>query len=208
VPDLDTVRDELTLRAVRGLGIAHPRWAPDYYRLPKTGMAGRLARLAAEGRLQTVEVEGWDVPGYVHPERAALLDEVAGGRLVAEHTALLSPFDPLVWDRERARSLFGFDYSIECYLPAEKRKYGYFSLPILWRGLLAGRLDAKAHRKDGLMEIKSLYLEPGVSLSDALVADLGAALRGFAAWHGTPEVAVRRSEPEAAAGALAAAANG
>ena len=77
-------------------------------------------------------------------------------------TTLLSPFDPVVWDRRRALELFGFDYRIECYTPAPKRRYGYFTLPILHRGALIGRLDPKAHRKDGIFEVKALYIEPGV----------------------------------------------
>ena len=80
------------------------------------------------------------------------------------YTTLLSPFDPLVWDRDRARTLFNFDYTIECYLPQGKRKYGYFSLPILHNGALIGRLDAKAYRKEGLFEVRSLHMEPGVKL--------------------------------------------
>jgi uncharacterized protein YcaQ len=109
--------------------------------------------------------------------------------------ALLSPFDPIVWDRRRARELFGFDYKIECYTPAPQRIYGYFSLPILWRDRLVGRLDAKAHRKDGLFEVRSLHLEPGTTPDDDLVSDLAATLQDCAEWHGTPAVSVSRSEP-------------
>ena len=72
----------------------------------------------------------------------------------SELTTLLSPFDPIVADRRRAGELFGFDYQIECYTPAAKRRYGYFSLPILHRGALVGRLDPKAHRKQGIFEVK------------------------------------------------------
>jgi len=111
-------------------------------------------------------------------------------------TTLLSPFDPLVWDRERAREVFGFDYRLECYTPAPKRTYGYFTLPILRRGSLVGRLDPKAHRREGVFEVKALYLEPGVDVSDELIADLASSLRECAAWHRTPKVVVRRSEPK------------
>ena len=76
-------------------------------------------------------------------------------------TTLLTPFDPLVWDRSRVKALFDFDFLLECYLPEAKRKYGYYTLTILHRGALAGRLDAKAHRQAGIFEIKALYLEPG-----------------------------------------------
>ena len=98
--------------------------------------------------------------------------------------------------------MFGFDYTIECYTPAPKRRYGYFTLPILCRGALIGRLDPKAHRKEGLFEVKALHLEPGVPLTEELIADLAGALRECAAWHGTPRVAVRRSDPPEVARAL------
>ena len=75
------------------------------------------------------------------------------------HATLLSPFDPVVWDRERASELFGFDYTLECYTPEPKRRYGYFVLPILVGNRLVGRLDAKAHRREGVFEVKALYLE-------------------------------------------------
>jgi len=91
--------------------------------------------------------------------------------------------------------VFGFDYRIECYTPAPKRRYGYFTLPILRRGQLIGRLDPKAHRKEGRLEIKALHLEPGVPVSGELVADIAGTLREFAEWHATPTVEVRMSDP-------------
>jgi uncharacterized protein YcaQ len=135
------------------------------------------------------------VSAYVHPERLGLLEKAASGKLEPVLTTLLSPFDPLVWDRQRARDLFNFDYTIECYTPAAKRRYGYFTLPILHRGRFVGRLDPKAHRAQGLFEVKSIHLEPGVKVTPELVTDLADALRGLAAWHGTPEVVVRQSDP-------------
>jgi uncharacterized protein YcaQ len=91
--------------------------------------------------------------------------------------------------------MFGFDYRIECYTPALKRRYGYFTLPILRRGQLIGRLDPKAHRTEGRLEIKALHLEPGVPVTSELVADIAGTLREFAAWHATPTVEVRLSDP-------------
>jgi uncharacterized protein YcaQ len=129
-------------------------------------------------------------PAYVHPQNRGLLEDAVAGGLGATYTALLSPFDPLVWDRARARALFNFDYTIECYTPAAKRKYGYFTLPILHRGRLVGRLDPKAHRKDGLFEVKALHFEPGVDVTDDLRAALMSALEGLAAWHGLERVVV------------------
>ena len=87
----------------------------------------------------------------------------------------LAPFDPVVWDRARALDLFGFDYRIECYTPAAKRQYGYFTLPILHQNGLIGRLDAKAHRQTKLFEVRALHLEPEVALDDELLDALTAA---------------------------------
>jgi uncharacterized protein YcaQ len=92
--------------------------------------------------------------------------------------------------------MFGFDYRLECYTPAPKRVYGYFTLPVLSRGALVARLDAKAHRQDGLFEVKSIYLEPGVRADEEMTADIAGAIRECAAWHRTPDVVVRASEPK------------
>jgi hypothetical protein len=124
-----------------------------------------------------------------------LLKRAQRSALRAAYTTLLSPFDPVVWDRARASALFGFDYTLECYTPERKRHYGYFVLPILRRGQLVGRLDAKAHRSDGVFEIKALFLEPGVEIDAALSADVARAIQACADWHGTPRVVVRRGNP-------------
>lgn len=123
-----------------------------------------------------------------------LIDRASKGELRATHTCLLSPFDPVVWDRKRALDFFDFDYRLECYTPEPKRQYGYFTLPILRRGKLIGRVDAKAHRKEGVMEIKSLYLEENINVSDALTKDIAKTLRAFADWHATPEIRLTRCD--------------
>ncbi|HET9495237.1 MAG TPA: crosslink repair DNA glycosylase YcaQ family protein [Chloroflexia bacterium] len=194
-PPIDEVKRALTLKAVRALGVTPREWVPDYFRTVVAGTEKLLKKLAGEGQLLTVEVEGWKNPGYVHPDNAALLESAAAGGLTPALTTFLSPFDPLVWDRTRCKAMFDFDYRIECYTPEAKRRYGYFTLPILRRGQLIGRLDAKAHRGDGLFEVKSLHLEPGVRPDDALIDDVAGALLECAAWHNTPEVVVRRSDP-------------
>jgi uncharacterized protein YcaQ len=154
-----------------------------------------VAALAGEGLLLSVLVEGWKEPALVHPENRKLLKDAIADKLKPELTTLLSPFDPLVWDRARARVMFDFDYRLECYTPAPKRRYGYFTLPILHKGTLAGRLDAKAHRKDGLFEVKSLHLEPHARVNHEMVAGLAGAIKEFAGWHKTPSVVVRLTEP-------------
>jgi uncharacterized protein len=194
LPPFEQVRRELALKAVRALGVTTARWVADYFRTRKQETIPLVKALAGEGALLRVEVEGWSEEGYIHPDNAGLAGTAASG-LRPKLTTLLSPFDPLVWDRARALAMFGFDYRIECYTPAPKRRYGYFTLPILRRGELIGRIDPKAHRKEHRFEVKALHLEPGVPVSDELVADIAGALRECAAWHGTPAVDVRWSDP-------------
>jgi uncharacterized protein YcaQ len=199
------IRRAQILRAVRALGVAQARWVADYFRSGKRFTDDDLQPLVDSGELARVSVKGWAECGYVHRDHAELLEQARRGRLRATHTALLSPFDPVVWDRERASTMFGFDYTIECYTPQPKRRYGYFVLPILRRGRLVGRLDAKAHRDGGPFEVKKLYLENGVKADAGLIADLAGAIRACAAWHDTPRVVIEHSEPAALLGNLRAA---
>ena len=192
-PNEQEVRRTLALKAVRALGVAPARWIPDYFRTPKKGAAGLLEELADEGELVRAGIEG--EPAYVHPDNARLAEKILSGELRSSVTTLLSPFDPVVWDRARALELFDFEYKIEVYTPAARRRYGYYSLPILHNGALVGRLDAKAHRKQGTFEIKAIHLEPNTPVNDDLISGLSGALRDCAGWHGTPEVLVRRSDP-------------
>jgi uncharacterized protein YcaQ len=200
--DANEIRREHALRAVRALGIAQARWIADYFRSGRRYSDADLQSCVDTGELRRVAVKGWDVSGYVHRDHAGLLDRAQRGRLRATHTALLSPFDPVVWDRARASAMFGFDYTLECYTPAPKRRYGYFVLPILRRGRLVGRLDAKAHRVDGMFEVKKIFLEPEAKIDHALVNDMSVAIQASADWHEAPRVVVRRSDPKGLAGPL------
>lgn len=193
----------LLLRTCKALGAIRADWAADYYRLPRRPYTEALHALADAGELVPARVEGWKHDAFVHRDYATLADDAANGTLASTVTTLLSPFDPVVWDRKRAVALFDFDYAIECYVPAHKRKYGYFVLPILNRGKLIGRVDAKAHRTQGVFEVKSLHLEPGVRTSGRLVTDLRRALQRCADWHGTPELKIGDAPGELAAALLA-----
>jgi hypothetical protein len=204
-PTLAETYRALVRRSVQALGIARPAWVWDYFRLSKRVVQNELAGLVAEGELCEVAVEGWPEPALVLRENLAVLEAAASGRLAARYTTLLSPFDPLVWHRERARQLFNFDYSIECYLPAPKRIYGYFCLPVLHNGALVGRLDAKAYRKEGFFEVKSFYFEEGIEPTAELAEAVGAAIRRCAAWHATPEVRLLACRPASFAPLLSAA---
>ena len=195
--DADSARREYLLGAVRALGITQARWIADYFRTGKMYKDADVERFVESGELLRVTVRGWELPAYVHRDNLALLQRAQRNGLRAGYTTLLSPFDPVVWHRERASTLFGFDYRLECYTPAPKRRYGYFVLPILHAGRLVGRLDAKAHRADGVFEVKALYLEAGEHGDAALAASIAAAIHACAAWHGTPRVTLRRSDPPA-----------
>ena len=193
MPSREEGARSLALMAVRALGIARAGWIADYFRTKRPHVSPEA--LVAEGALLRVQVAGWDEPGYVHPDHLALAREAAAGQLQPTLTSVLSPFDPIVWDRRRALDLFDFDYRLECYTPAEKRRYGYFTLPILRRGALVGRVDAKAHRREGVFELKSLVLEPGVRLSERFTRDIAGALARCARWHGCPALRVTRTDP-------------
>jgi uncharacterized protein YcaQ len=202
LPSADEVRRTLVLNAVRALGVARAKWVADYFRMDKTSTKKLPERLADSGDLLRVSVDGWSEPGYVHPDHAATARAAAEGRIKPVLTTLLSPFDPLVWDRGRASEMFGFEYRIEVYTPAPKRVYGYYVLPILHRGRLIGRLDPKAHRKEGVFEVRKIHFEPGVRLTDRLIREVAAAIQDCARWHGTPRVELRASDPTEAAARL------
>jgi uncharacterized protein YcaQ len=197
-------RHEFIVGGVRALGVTQARWIADYFRMAKKQKDEELEPFIESGELVRIDVRGWDRPGYAHRDNLPLIQRAQRSRLRATYTTLLSPFDPIVWDRDRASVMFGFDYTIECYTPAPKRKFGYFVLPILRRGALVGRLDAKAHRADGVFEVKAIYLETGIGPDDELVDDIARAVDTCARWHRTPKVIVRRSDPPSLAKTLRA----
>lgn len=202
LPSAEEARRALVLKAISALGVTKARWVADYFRTNMRETLATVEALAGEGRLLSIEVEGWKEPGFVHPDNLKLLKAAGSGSLKMERATLLSPFDPVVWDRARARLMFDFDYRLECYTPEAKRRYGYFTLPLLWRGSLIGRIDAKAHRKEGVFEIKQLHMEPRVRLQAEMLDDIAAALNECAAWHRTPEIIIRQSDPKGVAARL------
>lgn len=200
MPDWDDKRDLLSPEAAeaqmlrnsaRSLGIFRPQWLADYYRLRRPKLPELMAAWQEEGLIVAVNV-GSLGPMWVHRDRFADLEAALDGRLTATHSAVLSPFDPLVWDRARAEQLFDFRYRLECYTPAPKRQFGYFVLPLLRRGRLIGRMDCKMHRRSGVLEIISLYLEEDVRVSIALEHDLIQALNDFARWQGAERITITR----------------
>jgi len=142
-----------------------------------------------------VTVEGKVDPFYVHHERVAMVKAMMAGDGKPSLTTFLSPFDPLVSDRDRALELFSFDYRLESYTPAKDRIYGYFCLPILHRGHLVGRIDPKLHRREKRLEIKNIHLEPEIEIDSSLVESLHSTLTRFASWHGANTIEVTASNP-------------
>ncbi len=197
LPTAEHVHTRFIEKSVMALGVSQARWLHDYFRIKPRLKDADLDVLVEQGLVCRVPVQGWSAPGYVHTAHAGLLKKALGGKLTATHTTVLSPFDPVVWDRERTSAMFEFDYRIECYTPQAKRRYGYFALPILHRGQLIGRLDAKAHRTLGVFEVKALFIQPGVQLDEASVLDVAQAIVRCATWHATPLVKIVRTAPVA-----------
>ena len=184
-------------------------WKPDKLRLETLFTAGEIMVKRRENFHRVYDVRERVLPPHflddeAVPSRDAVefawtlanaLKAAQNGKLRPTRCSLLSPFDPLVWDRERVLKMFNFDYRIECYTPEAKRKYGYFTLPILVRGELVGRVDTKAHRADKLFEVRALHLEDGVTATESLAADIAGAVNRCALWHQTPTVRVSRTAP-------------
>ena len=185
----------LALKTVRALGITKARWVPDYFKRPVKGTAELLERLVGEGLLLRCEVEGWEVPGYIHPDHAQLARRAMRGAVRHDATTLLSPFDPVVWDRARLLDLWDFHYRIEVYTPVARRRYGYYTLPILHQGRMVGRLDPKAHRATGVLEIRQIHLEAGIEPTPDLAKGLASALTSFATWQNLTTVEILHSDP-------------
>lgn len=194
-PDPKDARRQLLLASARALGVATAKDIVSYFLLGM-GVAGTserttygkvttaaklVAALAAEGQLQEVRVQGWDKPAYLHPNAEAPVP--AGG------CRFLSPFDSLLWERERTERLFGFRYRSEIYTPAPKREFGYYVLPMLLDESIVGRMDLKADRATGRLLVLGAYAENGVTSSTIAEPAAQEVIR-LAAWLELDEINV------------------
>jgi hypothetical protein len=180
-PAEEDAQRELIRIAARALGVATEPDLGDYFRLPRAASKARVAELAEAGELVPVTVDGWAAPAYLWPE-ARRPRRVAG-------RALLSPFDSMIFFRDRTERLFGFRYRIEIYTPAAARVHGYYVLPFLLGDALVGRVDLKSDRQAGVLRVQSAFAEPGADRA-RVAPELGEELRLTAAWLGLDRVEV------------------
>jgi hypothetical protein len=180
-PDEADAQRQLLLRSAQALGVATEKDLRDYFRLDPADSRTRLAELLENGDLLAVQVQGWDKPAYC-------AGEPKPPRRV-NASALLSPFDSLVWERARTERLFDFHYRLEIYTPAHKRVYGYYVLPFLHDERLVARVDLRAERAHGRLAVHALHEEKH-GLDEAGCVALAGELRRLADWLGLPEVAL------------------
>ncbi len=174
VDDVEAVR-ELTLRAATALGVATEADIRDYFRLRPGQSKSAIADLVATGELEPVQVDGWTAPAYLRAGQPVPRAD--------RGTALLCPFDPLIFFRPRIERLFGFHYRIEIYTPAAKRRFGYYVWPLLLDGDLVARVDLKADRSAGVLQVIGAFIEPGQDarrVADAMAGEL----QTMATWLG------------------------
>ena len=143
---------ELYLWAASAMGVASARDIQDYFRTRSANTPTLLAELVEEGLLRKVAVEGWGLESFA-PSDFGTLKQISP-------TCLLSPFDPITWNRERLRRIFNFDYKLEIYKPKSKREFGYYVMPFMHNGQIVARVDLANRRQTGVLEILGAFCEP------------------------------------------------
>lgn len=189
-PSIEEFTRHLILRSLKSMGIAYAKEIAWNGRLVKHNVKAELKKMVEEGAVLEVEVEGLKGPLYMHPTYQSKKTSLSGDVFI------LSPFDSLNVFRHRLRDFFDFDYQIECFVPQPKRKYGYFSLPILAGDTFIARMDSKAERKERNLIIHNLHFEPG-KLSKVIEEKLIEAIRSFAKFNECWSVSVAKSNNKA-----------
>jgi len=185
IPGADELARFQIRRSLSGLGVADAREiARLYHVVDREAVEGALPKLVRSGEIVEVAVDG-AAGRYV---LAGSLESGIPGDLASGRVALLSPFDGLILQRDRTKWLFDFDYTLECYVPEKKRKYGYFVFPILFGDALVGRLDPKADRKTKTLAIRKLLFEPSFDRFDELLPTFAQTLARFARFNGCEAV--------------------
>jgi uncharacterized protein YcaQ len=197
-------------RSLHAMGAATDADLAGYLTFPRFGPGGRRAPLQAmleRGEVQEIQVEGSAARWLVLARDRRALQRAGHAPALAGGTTLLAPFDSLLWFRGRVSRLFGFDYRIEVYTPGHQRVHGYYTLPILHRGHLIGRVDAKTHRAERRLEVRHVHFEPWLAAGaapptgeprldrDAALAGVAEALGSLASFVGGDEVRLRRVTP-------------
>ncbi len=187
VPRDEAIRERVA-RAAKAYGVATASDLADYYRIKdRPALVTAIDELVDDGMRQPVTVEGWTTGG--RPAKAWLHRDAARPRRI-DATAILTPFDPVVWFRDRAERLFDFEYRIEIYTPAPQRRYGYYSLPLLVGDDVVGRVDLKADRANSTLLVQSAWWEHGRPADAA--ERIAAELRTAARWRGLDDISVSR----------------
>ncbi|MGM8930520.1 winged helix-turn-helix domain-containing protein [Salinicola halophyticus] len=186
-PDWLDAHRQLLRQSASALGVATEKDLRDYYRLAPQDTRAALQTLIEDGTLTPVSVEGWRQPAYVfgEPRIPRQIDA----------SALLSPFDSLIWFRERTERLFGFHYRLEFYVPPTRRVYGYYVMPFLHGDRLIGRVDLRARRADGELTVLAIHPEPGITFDEAHLTALSRQFEQLAAWLGLPRIHLACERP-------------
>ncbi len=193
---------EVLLHAMRALGVATAPWLTDYWRtggqayVPNKRVCAMMPVLASDDLVKPATIEGLKEHAWIDPALLPALEKLREGFGWPTKTTFLAPFDNLIWNRDRMEQLWDMYYRLEIYTPATKRVYGYYNMPILHRGKLVGLMDPSMNRKEGVLTIRSLHLQPRVKPTAALAKAIAKTLDEFVDFLGGEEWNIIQSKPE------------